>query len=112
MLTRDLTSISQLAEIDEISQNGPVVIFKHSTRCPISAMAWRRLQSGWDQDLSELPLYYLDLIRYREVSNAVASHYGLEHESPQILYIEQGNLKYQTSHNGINVKDIKELLHA
>ena len=112
MIRRDLTELAQLDEIDQVSQEGPVVIFKHSTRCPISSMAWRRVSTAWDNELEDLPFYYLDLLRYRNVSDEVSRHYGIQHESPQILFIEEGKVTYQTSHNGINVNDIKELLHA
>ncbi len=75
-------------------------------------MAWDRLQRDWDEHLSDLPVYFLDLIRYRETSNAVARHYGVAHESPQLIFIQNGEVLYQTSHNGINVRDIKRLVNA
>ena len=112
MIRRELEDPSQLEEIDQISAEGQVVIFKHSTRCPISAMAWRRVNDGWDDELAETPLYFLDLLRFRETSQAVSVHYGVQHESPQILLVENGRVVYQTSHNGINVKDIKGLIDA
>lgn len=112
MVLRDLQDPSQFNEIDEISSQGGAIIFKHSTRCVISSMAWDRLQRDWDEQLSDLPVYYLDLIRYRATSNAVVSHYGVDHESPQLIFVRNGAVEYQTSHNGINVKDIKQLVNA
>ena len=112
MIRRELEAPSQVEEIDQISERGAVVIFKHSTRCPISSMAWRRISQGWDKDLEEIPFYYLDLLRFRETSDKVSVHYGVQHESPQIIVVENRQVIYQTSHNGINVKDIKALLNA
>lgn len=112
MLLRTLQDPSQFDEIEQVSAQGGAVIFKHSTRCVISAMAWDRLQRDWDEQLSDLPVYFLDLIRYRDTSNAVAQHFGVAHESPQLIFLEEGRVAYQTSHNGINVKDIKELVNA
>jgi bacillithiol system protein YtxJ len=112
MILRPLNDSSQFEEIDQLSEHQDVVIFKHSTRCVISAMAWDRLQREWDEQVPEVPVYFLDLIRYRATSNAVVSHYGIDHESPQLIFIRNGMVHYQTSHNGINVKDIKELIDA
>jgi len=112
MNLQPLTESAQLAEIDELSGSQDVIIFKHSTRCVISAMAWDRLRRNWDEQVDSLPVYYLDLIRYRATSDAVARHYNVVHESPQLILVRDGKVRYQTSHNGINVKDIKEIVHA
>lgn len=112
MLLRELKDSSQFDEIDQISRDGGAIIFKHSTRCVISAMAWDRLQRDWDEQVGDLPVYYLDLIRYRTTTKEVARHYGVDHESPQLIFIRDGVVQYQTSHNGINVKEIKELVNA
>ena len=42
----ELTDIVQLMEIEAISQEKPVVIFKHSTRCSISRMALKQLKEN------------------------------------------------------------------
>ena len=52
--------------------------------------------------------YYLDLIAYRAVSNAIEHNYGIMHESPQILVIRNGKCIYDESHNGISMEDITE----
>jgi bacillithiol system protein YtxJ len=45
--------------------------------------------------------YYLDLLAYRSVSNAVAQHYGIEHQSPQVLLIKEGKCVYSETHMAI-----------
>lgn len=75
-------------------------------------MAWDRIRRDWDEQVPELPVYFLDLIQYRATSDAVARHYGVEHESPQLIFVRNGLVAYQTSHNGINVRDIKGLVNA
>lgn len=112
MNIRTLTDPTQFEEIDQVSEQEFAIIFKHSTRCVISAMAWSRLQRDWDEHLSDLPVYFLDLIKYRTTSDAVSRHYGVDHESPQLILLREGRVQYQTSHNGINVKDIKELVNG
>lgn len=54
--------------------------------------------------------YYLDLIKYRSISNKIAEDYHVYHESPQILLIKNGECTYDESHNGISMQDIAEQL--
>ncbi|WP_421892183.1 bacillithiol system redox-active protein YtxJ [Marinoscillum sp.] len=104
-----LTSIDQLEEINTLSHTQPVVIFKHSTRCSISAASLSRLERKWDnQKVGELRPYFLDLIAYREVSNQIAERFGVDHQSPQVLIIQNGKSIYDNSHFGISFDEIVE----
>jgi len=101
-----LTEEQQLQEIDTLSENEAVVIFKHSTRCSISSMAKNRLERA--EAPAGTPFYYLDLIKYRSLSNAIADRYKVTHESPQILIIKNGECVFDESHNGIDMAEIAE----
>lgn len=101
-----LTEEAQLDQIKEQSKQQPVVIFKHSTRCSISDMAKGRLERKTAPE--NVQFYYLDLIRYRNVSNNIAEVFGIRHESPQILLIKNGECVYDESHNGISMEEIAE----
>ncbi len=101
-----LTDETQLQQIIEQSRHQPVVIFKHSTRCSISAMALNRLERSTAPE--GITFYYLDLIRYRSVSNKIAEMFQVYHESPQVLLIKDGECVYDESHNGINMEEIVE----
>jgi len=99
-----LSDPSQLETIKTESAQKPVVIFKHSIRCSISAMAKGRLERA--QAPEGVDFYYLDLINNRGLSNQVADEFGVHHESPQILIIKDGQCIYDESHNGIDMQDI------
>jgi bacillithiol system protein YtxJ len=95
----DLSEESQLNDLIQASYLRPQLIFKHSFRCGTSAMIEHRLHQlsddlGWDW-------YQLDLIRYRSLSNAIASRFKVWHESPQVLVIDQGACTAHTSHSAI-----------
>lgn len=107
---RDLTDLVQIDEIEKLSHTAPrgVLIFKHSTRCAISSMALNRFMRGWDIEDEQLPVYYLDLIRYREVSNQVSERFGVIHQSPQVLLIKNGTCIYDASHNAISPSRVVE----
>jgi len=106
---KTLSSASQLDSIVEDSHNIPQIIFKHSTTCPISGMAKRRLEGKWDLNLEP---YYLDLLSYRSISNEIASRFGVQHESPQVIMIIDGQARYDESHLDISADTLKQHLES
>lgn len=107
---KTLTSEQDLEQLIERSKTVPCVIFKHSTRCSISSMAKNRLESSWDMEEEKVEIYYLDLIQYRSVSNKIAEVFGVQHASPQALFIKDGKSLYDSSHSAISTADIRELV--
>lgn len=102
-----LKDASQIEEIKTLSKSRPVLIFKHSTRCSISGMAWDRLRRNWKkEDFEKVHPYFLDLISYREISNQIADSFEVYHESPQIILVKDGKATYDSSHMGISYQDI------
>ncbi|MDH4090458.1 MAG: bacillithiol system redox-active protein YtxJ [Cyclobacteriaceae bacterium] len=105
-----LNSEDQVNQILEESKLTPVLIFKHSNRCSISRVALDRLERKWNaEELGNLKLYFLDLLSYREISHKIASQFGVRHESPQVLVIENGQSVYNQSHWGIDYERILEV---
>ena len=103
----ELSELDTLNQINEISKNKPVLIFKHSTRCSISAASLNRLERKWNTDKAQnLEAYFLDLIANRDISNAIAEKYGVDHQSPQILLIQNGECVYDNSHFGISFDEV------
>ncbi len=106
---KELNSEEQFLAL--VDSNPQFAVFKHSTRCSISSVAKNRLESNWDLD-ENTPIYYLDLIRYRSISNLIAEKLGVEHQSPQLILIKNGEAVYNASHNGIQVSDIKTAIYT
>ena len=102
-------SESDLEKIIQKSFNHPVAIFKHSTRCSISSVAKMRLSSSWNFG-DDIPIYYLDLLSYRSLSNLVAEKFNVSHQSPQLLIVKDGECVYHDSHLSISVNEIKRTL--
>ena len=101
-----LTDLSQLDEIVTISDNKPIVIFKHSTRCSVSRFALKQFESEYDLT-DRVDAYFLDLLEYRVISNEIASRFGVYHQSPQLLLIKEGKSVYDVSHSDINARELK-----
>ncbi len=99
-----LTDALQLEEIRTKSPNRPQVIFKHSTSCSISKMVLNRLERN--EAPAAFDFYYLDLLKYRPLSNQVAETFRVSHESPQLLLIRDGKCVYNESHTGISMDEL------
>jgi bacillithiol system protein YtxJ len=102
----ELHQAAQLGQIKELSKTRPQLIFKHSTRCSISSMAKHRLEKGVQPESGDF--YFLDLIRYRGLSDKIAEEFSVDHESPQVLLIKNGICIYEESHSGIHLDEILE----
>ncbi|MBF4505495.1 bacillithiol system redox-active protein YtxJ [Flavobacterium sp. JLP] len=102
----ELTDIHQLMEIETISNEKPVVIFKHSTRCSISRMALKQFEREFDLN-NVVDAYFLDLIAYRDISNEIADRFNVYHESPQLILIKNGKAVYNVSHSDIDAEALK-----
>ena len=100
----------QLEEINEISKNETVVIFKHSTRCGISRMVIKLFEKKFDESMTDLKVYYLDLLNYRELSNEVGYKYQILHQSPQLLVIKNSMAVEHASHYDISNIDLNQYI--
>ena len=101
-----ITDQNQLETIKDQSFTTPQVILKHSTTCSISKMALARLERA--EAPTSIQFYYLDLLNYRTISNAIAEKFSVYHESPQILLIKNGECIFDESHGGIQMEEIVE----
>ncbi|MDA9261975.1 bacillithiol system redox-active protein YtxJ [Flavobacteriales bacterium] len=106
----ELTSVAQLDDVITMSEEKPVMLFKHSTRCSISAMALNRVEGDWGFSEKEITPFYLDLIAHRDVSAAIADKFNVFHASPQMIVVKNGKSVLDASHNSINTRIIKEVI--
>jgi len=98
--------LGQIEEIIALSDEMPVIIFKHSTRCSISRMALKNFENEYDLG-DNVAAYFLDLISFREVSNEIATRFNVVHQSPQLLLIVGGKSVYNVSHSTIDAQELK-----
>ena len=105
-----LNTESQLQELILKSMVKVQVIFKHSIRCSISSVVKDRLERK--SAPPDVDFHYLDLINYRELSRLISERFSVEHESPQILVIRNGQCIYHESHMGIRMDEISVQLMA
>lgn len=113
---QEITTDDELNACLEQSQDGPVFVFKHSTRCPISSRANSRvaefLQDNQEGEGNIPDFYLLKVVESRGVSLTLADRVGVEHQSPQLLLIDQGKCTWNTSHHNINAENIEKAIEG
>jgi bacillithiol system protein YtxJ len=87
-----ITDESDLEELVARSETEPVIIFKHSTTCSISAAAYRELQQLGTE------VHLIEVQRYPSVSEEIEKRTGLRHESPQVIVLRRGKVVWDASH--------------
>jgi bacillithiol system protein YtxJ len=105
-----LTSLDQLEEIKQQSKTESVFIFKHSTSCGISSMVIKRFENLFTEEHQHLKVYYLDLLKYRNISDEVGYTFQVMHQSPQLLVIKNDVSIFDASHYDITTMNLARFI--
>ena len=100
---KKIESEEDLAKAVEKSFEKKTVIFKHSTRCHISKMVLKNFENEVANSDKDVAYYFLDLIAHRPISNKIAEDFGVTHQSPQLIVLENGKAVKDASHQSISV---------
>ena len=95
----NFTPVTDAGALDELvarSHDAPVVLFKHSTTCPISARAHRQMAELSADVAGRISLVVVQ--HARELSRRVAEQTGIQHESPQTIILRNGQAVWSASH--------------
>ena len=104
-----LSDLGQINEIKDVSHTKPVAVFKHSTRCSVSRMVLKQFENEYNLE-NKLELYFLDLLEHRDISNEIANSFGVVHQSPQLIVIQNGVSVYNTSHENIDANYLEKFV--
>ena len=97
-----VTQKSSFEDIAVRSKEQPVVIFKHSLTCPISAAAYDQME----EFAGEVTL--VEVQRARELSLEIENRLGIAHESPQVIVLHNGQVVWNASHFSITVDAVNK----
>lgn len=95
---KNLESIEQFENVIASETTG-AMIFKHSTRCSVSRMVLKNFRT--DTETKPLNIYLLDILNLREISNHIAQRLDVKHESPQLIFIQNNQVKLVANHENI-----------
>lgn len=97
-----LADASALDELLELSNNRAVVLFKHSTTCPISSAAYQAISEYGGE------VALLIVQQARELSRDVESRTGVRHESPQAIVLRNGRAVWNASHWKVSASAVEQ----
>jgi len=89
----------------------PRLIFKHSPTCGMSNRAFTEV-SVFAGTHPELPIFLVDVLAQRGLSQQIAAELRLVHESPQVILVAGGQPLWNASHRGVTVQAIERALNA
>jgi bacillithiol system protein YtxJ len=89
----------QFGDLVEQSNEHPVLIFKHSNACPISARAHEEVRRVVDGQIDrEFGFGMVVVQEARPLSNAIEARLGVRHETPQAIVLRRGKPVWTASH--------------
>jgi bacillithiol system protein YtxJ len=107
--------IETLAALDAVvteSFDRPVLLFKHSLTCGMSAHANDEVRA-FLAGAENTPLCGLIVVQHaRPVSNAVVERFGVRHESPQALLLRDGRVVWHASHWKVTARSLEDAIVA
>ncbi|MFS0727975.1 bacillithiol system redox-active protein YtxJ [Paenibacillus sp. 1P07SE] len=108
---KEIDTLEQWKQLLDASHDHQVVIFKHSTTCPVSANALSEFEHYLDAHPDNATTYALvKVIESRPVSNQIAEDTGVKHESPQIILLQGGKKYWTASHWSITQEHMKAVM--
>lgn len=108
---QQLTSLEQWEQaLQGTSTSGkPLLVFKHSTSCPISAGAHEEFTKYIEDAVDgAVDFTLVRVIEERPVSNAIAESLGVKHASPQAILVKDGQAVWNDSHWRITYAALSE----
>jgi len=101
----NIIPMTEIEQYDQAKAQAVAVIYKHSTRCNVSDDALVEVKGFLDRH-PDIPVYYVDVLENRSVSNHIANDLKIRHKSPQVIVMRNGSPVWDVSHFQITRDDI------
>ena len=101
--------IHDAALLDEVLERPVAILYKHSPRCWVSIMSGREVDR-FHAENPELPLYQIDVIDDRPVSQEAERRLGVPHASPQAILLVDGKPVWSATHGSVRRKTLERSL--
>jgi len=106
-MTAPDVSLMTLDDLDALlADPTPVLIFKHSTACPVSTHAHGEFEAWLGAKGATPRTAMVRVIEERPVSNEIASRLGVRHQSPQAILVVEGRPTWDASHDRVNEESL------
>jgi bacillithiol system protein YtxJ len=111
----NLTSLERLEQLERLiteSDAQPVLLFKHSYTCGVSAEALDELITHLNEDNPDVRYAMVTVQTHRDISNAVSAKFGVRHETPQALLVRDRQVVWSASHFRVNAEELSKALRT
>lgn len=93
-------------DVDDALGQDTAILFKHSTRCPISAAARGEMERFLELQ-PDAPVYTVDVNDSTAASNYLSEKTGVEHQSPQVILTRGGQTEWHANHFDIRADEVE-----
>ena len=107
--TPTLREVADRATLDEVLGSSRAVLYKHSTRCPVSTVVIDEV-FRFAETHPDWKTYVLQVIEHRDLSDAVAERLDVPHASPQVFVLKEGRPMWHASHGSITAQSLRRHL--
>ncbi len=94
-------------EFDDALTAPVAVLYKHSTKCGLSARAFDEIVD-FARSHPATPVYLVDVIHDRPLAQRIAERLNIRHQSPQAIVLRRGEPQWHTSHSGVKSEAIAQ----
>ena len=111
----ELTAVEDIVELEQLlseSETRPLLLFKHSYTCGVSAEALDELIYHLAHKANGVRYAVVTVQTHRHVSNAVTAKLGIRHETPQALLIRDGRVVWSASHFRVTKASVEQAIRA
>lgn len=103
-----IVPIGETTAAEIAARAGRTIIYKHSPSC--SLCGWSNYKLGQLAEQDGLEMLLVDVWTQRALSQDIEAHFGVRHESPQILIIDDGEVTWHASHRGVAQERVRAAL--
>jgi len=103
--------LTSTQDFDALRDQPLVLVYKHSTRCPISLIAYEEVAQIEDHH-PDVPVYLVDVLASRPVSRYVAEQTRVIHHSPQLILLSRGEPVWAVSHFDVRAEELGGRIEA
>ncbi len=101
-----LRDLAEEAVLAEAMAADVAVLYKHSHKCPTSALAMNEVRWFVDER-PDVPVYVVNVVRNRELAQQLADDLNISHKSPQVILLRSGQPQADASHHKITCELLK-----
>jgi bacillithiol system protein YtxJ len=96
----NLRDLSEEGTLADAMAADLALIYKHSHRCPVSRLAMHEVNEFVERR-PHVPVYIVNVVRDRALSQLLANDLGVQHQSPQVILLKRGHPEAHASHHKI-----------